>query len=400
MRDYNPTNFAQIENALSEITDIKNETNHAARKEYIRAQLEEDEGFYRQLMRFVRNSDNQFQNLAHSNLQLIREVEQLFKKRKDDPLVVFQLEQLIGHASNLFENKDTITEQNFNDLVKLNQYLTGHGSDAIQKISIFLIVLGLVVLVCSLILLAPTIPGGAIGFFIGLSVVISGIAALWASRQKNVAKAANQLITSIDEIHDVLTYFNEFISPMLTQEYNEYLREGLKTQLNFGFPAKMLKGALILAKQSYETSEQSHDHFLKLIIDICYFSHADAQKLNEIDEVEFCILSTKENNKVNKITLYPSLLLWKVIPHTNPALNYFDNIIAKRLDDEDSKQLKTGLQKVINRGVSSENLKLALEWVVMRNQVKAPEENDDDFYQRIAMICGEEDVEEYRAKLD
>lgn len=402
MIDYNMTNFAELDNDIASIEHLTNENAQAARKQYIDRQL--DDGLRRDLLDYATANNHQFlyQDLVQNGFLLIKEVKHIYRKKKNDPMVLFLLEQVLGHAKSLFDNKNQATAQDLESIRQLTHYLTGHKSPSLQKLGIILGVLGLAVIIFSMFILTLVTMAASIGFFIGLSLVIASVAALWIGRQHGVAKAAYQFVDSISEIQDTLTFYEEFIAPMLSATDEPQVRVALETQLNLGFPAKLLKGALAMARQRYETPadaaayevNENYPDFFNLIADICDISQSNNDWLinqRELPENNHIPYTGSIKESRNKFSQYASMMIWKALPQSNPAISYFERVVAKMLDNEHCSHLKTNLQTLIKRGASPHDLKLALEWAVIRHQIEEqnPEspDNDHQFFQRIASIC-------------
>lgn len=414
MGNYLPINFAEVPVEIANLNNVANKDALKERQDYIERNIKND--FFQEISDYLLENSNSFlyADLGHLCLILIQEVEILYGKNKNNPLLVFQLEQILGQAKFLFVNKDSIANQELqnelNNVRELIQFVSDQQSYHLKKLGIALILIALTLLLSSIVLFSMSALGGGIGLVIGISLIIAGVIGWWISGQKGLALAANNLMDSFDKVKETLDYYYQSIAPILQGDDQEHIEQALVKQLNLGFPPCLLKGALAWAKHRYEKDNfpnpqlDSYNNFFTMIADICYVSHSDSDWLlvhrvvqdqdQDPQDNELQFLRPNDRFFRQKIQRHSSLLLWKKLPQISPALSYFNQIIAPLLENNDNKtRCIEGLENLIKQGYSAQDLKSALKWAHMRylaGEALNPEdpETKDNFFERIDTICG------------
>ncbi len=317
------------------------------------------------------------------------------------------MEQILGHAEYLFDSRGNATSLEFqnslHNIQQLTKYLSGHESPAFRYIGIILTLIGIAALISSAVFIPMFSIASGIGLFVGAALIIAGVLSIMGSYQKGLSQTTSVLIDSMSQPSETMTYYDSFISPMLTEQDNLHIRSALEEQIHLGFSAKTLKEALVWAKRRHDSmptlivSEQ-YDSLFNRIADISYLSRNDGYWLSYVRQpseishqptLQPNDKSTKQQSKNDSL-----FTLWKKPYSSYPVITYFDNIISPKLENESDKStLKSGLERLLKCGFSSEDLRAALQWAVERhdkNEAINPDypEGYCDFFERIVDICG------------
>lgn len=435
MKTYYPINFADV----FVVDDLENQEALKKRKAYVEHQI--GMGLYEKLIAYRRDSldNNLWKNLILCSEKIIELSKDAYRKHQDDAYILFQLEQVLGRVEYLFDERQNATESIYEETLRqveaLCTQLSGQESNTMRYIGVSLMILGITAIVVSVLLASvPTFGGifvaaltkagllsvstsigvafgfsgaaasiaGAtiVGDVAGTTLIGCGLFSFYRGQQKGLSLATSILVDNMSNIEATLDYFDKAISKKLYEEDYLNLREELKSLLNTGFDPVVLKKALEWANNSHNNfgplSGGDYETFFKRLADICCVPMSYWVRYERISKESWPDLLIQNSNQLISMNNAKTSFFTLYGRHTCSVstLQYFDDFIIMMLADKVRGTIREGLQRLMNRGFNSSDIKGALEWAKARydhhaqTQDLARSKNYNCFFERVVDICG------------